>query len=206
MLRGRQKLAQIATVRGGWLLDTLSRQLRITGRLPIWLTLSTMDCDSPPRAEAAGVDRGMPKNLRFVIGVSLVAGAIGYLIITAVRNTAEYYLTVNEVKARQAELSGQMLRVAGRVVPGTIAWDPATLTLKFAITQPPGDAQPSVTTVAVTTVRPAAYKIISRGQPKPDMFAPGRDVIVEGLLSRDNTIQANQVLTSCPSKYSPRQN
>ena len=149
----------------------------------------------------------MPKKLRFVIGVSLVVAAIGYLIITAVRNTAEYYLTVSEAKARQAELSGQMVRVAGRVVPGTVQWDPSSLTLKFAITEPPpGNDQPGVTTIAATALAPARFTVVSRGQPKPDMFAPGRDVIVEGLLMQNGGIQARQVLTSCPSKYSPKEN
>jgi cytochrome c-type biogenesis protein CcmE len=150
----------------------------------------------------------MPRKLRFVLGASLVVGAIAYLIITAVRNTAEYYLTVDEAKVRQAELSGQMLRVAGRVVPGTIQWDPSTLTLRFAVVQPPpGDAPSGVKTVAATTATaPARFIIVSRGQPKPDMFAAGRDVIVEGVLRRDSTIDAHQVLTSCPSKYSAKQN
>ena len=160
----------------------------------------------------------MPKNLRFVIGVSLVVAAVGYLITTAVRNTAEYYLTVSEAKAREAELSGQVLRVAGRVVPGTVQWDPAGLVLKFAITEPP-PGQSSTTTVAagtttvgagVTTVAATAlavprFAVVSRGQPKPDMFAPGRDVIVEGRLTPDGALEARQVLTSCPSKYSPKQ-
>ena len=148
----------------------------------------------------------MPKKLRIAIGVGLVVAAIAYLIITAVRNTAEYYLTVNEAGTRQAELSGQMLRIAGRVVPGSIRWDPSSLTLKFAITQPPAlQDQPAVTTVAAAQA-PARFTIISRGQPKPDMFAAGRDVIVEGLFEQDNTIEARQVLTSCPSKYTPKQN
>jgi len=47
--------------------------------------------------------------------------------------------------------------------------------------------------------------VIARGEPKPDMFAPGRDVIVEGRLALDGTIDARQVLTSCPSKYVPKQ-
>lgn len=46
-----------------------------------------------------------------------MVAAIAYLIVTAVRNTAEYYLTVNEVKVRQAELSGQMLRVPAASKP-----------------------------------------------------------------------------------------
>jgi cytochrome c-type biogenesis protein CcmE len=148
----------------------------------------------------------MPKNLPFVIGVSLAVAAIAYLVVTAVRNTAEYYLTVNEAKARQAELSGQMLRISGRVVPGTIQWDPSSLTLQFTITEPPpADGSSAVTKVAATVPAPAGFLTVSRGQPKPDMFAAGRDVIVEGIL-QGNTIQSRQVLTSCPSKYSPKQN
>ncbi|HJU28076.1 MAG TPA: cytochrome c maturation protein CcmE [Candidatus Binataceae bacterium] len=150
----------------------------------------------------------MRKNLRFAIGAGMVMVAIAYLIVTAVRNTAEYYLTVNEVKARQAELSGQMLRVAGRVEAGTISWNPATLTLKFSMTQPPPNGgQPELKPVAATeTARvPGAFKVVSRGEPKPDMFAAGRDVIVEGRLEGGDTIEARQVLTSCPSKYAPKQ-
>ena len=70
---------------------------------------------------------------RFFIGAGLIAVAVGYLIFSAIRTTSEYYLTVTEVAARQSELGGQALRVAGRVKPGTIDWDPNTLTLKFEI-------------------------------------------------------------------------
>jgi cytochrome c-type biogenesis protein CcmE len=148
----------------------------------------------------------MPKKLRFAIGAGLIIGAIGYLIVTAVRNTAEYYLTVNEVKARQPELSGQMLRVAGRVKAGNIAWNPETLTLAFDMVPPPpvDDAGAALKTVAAT-VDPPVFHVICRGQPKPDMFAPNRDVIVEGRLAANGTIEARQVLTSCPSKYIPKQ-
>lgn len=148
----------------------------------------------------------MRKKLRFVIGIALIAAAVGYLIFAAVRNTAEYYLTVNEVNARKAELSGQMLRVAGRVEAGTISWDAATLTLGFAMTQPPPDGTaPALEPIATTAGPSPAFRVIARGQPKPDMFAPGRDVIVEGRLGANDTIEARQVLTSCPSKYVPKQ-
>jgi cytochrome c-type biogenesis protein CcmE len=150
----------------------------------------------------------MPKRLRFAIGTGLIIAAIGYLIVTAVRNTAEYYLTVNEVKVRQVELSGQMLRVAGRVAPGSIQWNPITLTLSFGLAQPPADQQtdqPGVRPVAASIGAATVFHVICRGQPKPDMFAANRDVIVEGTLAPDGTIEARQVLTSCPSKYVPKQ-
>jgi len=147
----------------------------------------------------------MPKKMRFAIGAGLIVAAIGYLIVTAVRNTAEYYMTVSEVSAQQAQLIGQPLRVAGRVAPGTISWDPDTLTLAFGLVEPPpADGTARVKPVAAMTEGPS-FHVICRGEPKPDMFAPNRDVIVEGTLASNGTIEARQVLTSCPSKYTPKQ-
>jgi cytochrome c-type biogenesis protein CcmE len=148
----------------------------------------------------------MRKRLRFIIGASLIASAVAYLIVTAIHNTAEYYLTVNEVKARHAQLGGQMLRVAGRVKPGTISWDPASLTLGFEIMPiPPTDGTGAAVVKQVTAADPASFKVVCKGQPKPDMFGPNRDVIVEGRIVSDGVIEARQVLTSCPSKYVPKQ-
>ena len=144
---------------------------------------------------------------RFFIGVGLIAVAIGYLIFSSIRTTSEYYLTVPEVAARQSELGGQSIRVAGRVKPGNIAWDPNSLTLKFEIAPIPDiDASGApVKPVSVVASDPVSFRVIATGEPKPDMFAPGRDVIVEGKLGPDGAIAATQVMTSCPSKYKPKQ-
>jgi len=144
---------------------------------------------------------------RFFIGVGLIALAIGYLIFSSIRTTSEYYLTVSEVAARQGELGGQSIRVAGRVKPGNIAWDPNSLTLKFEIAPIPDiDASGApVKPVSVVASDPVSFRVIAAGEPKPDMFAPGRDVIVEGKLGPDGAITATQVMTSCPSKYKPKQ-
>lgn len=139
---------------------------------------------------------------RFLLGGAIIVAAISYLIITAVRNTAEYYLTVNEVEARQAELQGQPVRVAGRVTPGSINWDPSSLTLAF--TMGPTPSPDGAVVKPVSAAGQPKFRVICRGQPKPDMFAENRDVIVEGRLGSDNAIAATQVLTSCPSKYAPK--
>jgi cytochrome c-type biogenesis protein CcmE len=139
---------------------------------------------------------------RFVIGAGLIVAAIGYLIYAAIQNTSEYYLTVNEVAVREPQLRGQQLRIAGRVKPGTIQWDPATLTLRFAMYQIPDAPDSGVTKVSAT--QSPAFDVICVGQPKPDMFAPNRDVIVEGHLASPSQVEASQVLTSCPSKYKAR--
>lgn len=140
---------------------------------------------------------------RFLLGGGLIIVAVGYLIYTAIMNTAEYYLTVDEVQARQTELQGQALRVAGRVVPGTVSWDPSSLTLGFAIGAIPDPQAPAIKPVSsVSSVQ--QFRVLCKGQPKPDMFAENRDVIVEGRLGADHAIIATQVLTACPSKYVPK--
>jgi cytochrome c-type biogenesis protein CcmE len=143
--------------------------------------------------------------LRFFIGGALIALAIGYLIFSSIRTTSEYYLTVSEVAARQTELGGQSIRVAGRVKPGNIAWDPNSLTLKFEIAPIPDIDASGAPVRPVVASDPVSFRVISAGEPKPDMFAPGRDVIVEGKLGPDGAIAATQVMTSCPSKYKPKQ-
>ena len=144
---------------------------------------------------------------RFFIGGGLIVVPVGYLIFSSIRTTSEYYLTVPEVAARQGELGGQSIRVAGRVKPGNIAWDPNSLTLKFEIAPIPDiDASGApVKPVSVVASDPVSFRVIAAGEPKPDMFAPGRDVIVEGKLGPDGAIAATQVMTSCPSKYKPKQ-
>jgi cytochrome c-type biogenesis protein CcmE len=143
---------------------------------------------------------------RFYIGGALIALAIAYLIVSAIRSTSEYYLTVDEVSARQAELGRDPIRVAGRVKPGTISWEPNSLTLKFVIVPIPDPAAAApVRPVSVNAPDTVSFPVFCAGQPKPDMLAENRDVIVEGKLGAGGVIIASQVMTSCPSKYQPKQ-
>ena len=140
---------------------------------------------------------------RFLIGAGIIVVAIGYLIVSAIRTTSEYYLTVDEVVARKVELGTQRLRIAGRVKPGTISWEPSTLTLKFEMVQIPDASASAIKKVAATNA--SELGVICAGEPKPDMLAADRDVIVEGTLGAGELVTATQVLTSCPSKYKPKQ-
>jgi|SRR5271157_5274971 len=142
---------------------------------------------------------------RFLIGGGLIVAAIIYLIVIGIRSTSEYYLTVDEAAARQADLMGQPVRIAGRVKAGTISWDPASLTLGFAIAPLPPEDSAKVEPVSMHPAQEIEeIKVVCKGQAKPDMFAPGRDVIVEGRLTAHNFVTADQVMTSCPSKYRPK--
>ncbi|MGH7950216.1 MAG: cytochrome c maturation protein CcmE, partial [Candidatus Binataceae bacterium] len=95
------------------------------------------------------------------------------------------------------------VRIAGRVKAGDIRWEPNTLTLAFEISEIPAAVKNGIQPAALEDA--PSFSVICVGRPKPDMFAPGRDVIVEGRIGRDRVIHATQVLTSCPSKYQPKQ-
>jgi cytochrome c-type biogenesis protein CcmE len=131
---------------------------------------------------------------RFLIGATLIAVAVSYLVYAGIRETSVYYMKIDEFAARKAELPpGQPVRVAGRVQHGSMEWNARTLDLRFALggfgdTDGGGTPEPL----------PVAFNGIL-----PDMFAEGRDVIVEGTYERDGRFVAHTILTSCPSKYEP---
>ncbi len=134
----------------------------------------------------------MNRKARFAVAACLLAGAVGYLMYTGVRQTAVYYLTIDEFLKKKEALANEGVRVAGRVEMGSVTkkMTPIGEELTFRIgdfhTDGANDGTVPVHFVGIT----------------PDMFkaAGGSDVIVEGKY-RDGTLYAQSVLTSCPSKY-----
>ena len=124
------------------------------------------------------------KKVRFLVGSLLIVGAIGYLITMGISNTSQYFFTVDELLSQNVSYAGAGLKVKGNVVDGSIKRDPNDyLDVKFLIEE-------NKSSLKVT------YKGVT-----PDMFADGREVVVEGTLGRDGVFHANTLLTSCPSKY-----
>jgi cytochrome c-type biogenesis protein CcmE len=127
----------------------------------------------------------MERNRRFIIGAAIIVAAVAYLVYTGVRETSVYYLTIDEFLTRREAVAGEGLRVAGRVATKSVEWNPATLDLKFRLAN-----------FAENDGVAVAYNGIL-----PDMFAEGRDVIVEGTYDHGGAFHARTLLTSCPSKY-----
>jgi cytochrome c-type biogenesis protein CcmE len=144
----------------------------------------------------------MNKKARFAIAAFLLAGAVAYLMYSGVRQTAVYYLTIDEFLTKKESLSNEGVRVAGRVEVGSVTkkMTPAGEELNFRLgdfhsdgARPDGARADGAAAPAV----PVHFIGVT-----PDMFkaAGGSDVIVEGKY-RDGTLYAQSVLTSCPSKY-----
>jgi cytochrome c-type biogenesis protein CcmE len=124
---------------------------------------------------------------RFVVGALLVGAAVSYLVYAGIRTTSMYYFELDEFLARRDAHVGEDLRVKGWVRQGTMRWEPRTNALTFELGRE-GATEPGI---------PVAYRGLL-----PDMFAEGREVVVEGRYD-EGAFTARQILTSCPSKYEP---
>lgn len=126
--------------------------------------------------------------VKLSIGVVVIVLSVAYLIFSGATGSTMYFLTVPEVQQKLTTLTGEPIRVAGKVTEDPVDWDVRNLSLAFVI----GDGQSRV---------PVRYKGV-----KPDMFQPGVDVIVEGRLGQDGVLVASVLMTSCPSKYQEEKN
>lgn len=146
----------------------------------------------------------MKRKSKFLVGSAIIVAAVGTLVWTAVRETSAYFMTVDEWAVDPKAHADAALRLAGRVSQGSVQWDPKTLDLAFVLmpipkgqggtheTRRAGESLPAATAAARL---PVSYNGIL-----PDMFADGRDVIVEGRVV-DGVFHAKSLLTTCPSKY-----
>ncbi|MFI5395594.1 MAG: cytochrome c maturation protein CcmE [Candidatus Binatia bacterium] len=121
--------------------------------------------------------------MKFALGGAFIGLAVAYLIASGTSETATYFLTVTE--AASAERIGQV-RVKGKVREGSVVRSPEEVRLTFVLT----DNEKQL---------PVFYHGVI-----PDLFAEGREVIVEGRLTPQGLIAEN-LLASCPSKYEPEE-
>ncbi len=127
------------------------------------------------------------KRLKFIIGGLVVVGLIVYLMVSAIQSAGAYYREVGEVLDQQTALSGKALRVSGNIVTNSIVYNASTLDLQFKISDPK-DASKQL---------PIHFHGV-----KPDqMEREGSSAIIEGTLRQNGTVEANNLLLKCPSRY-----
>jgi cytochrome c-type biogenesis protein CcmE len=110
----------------------------------------------------------------------VIAGCVGYLIYAASGGSAEYYLTVTELRSHAG--SG-IVRVAG-VVQDDVQRSDGGLHVMF--TEKDGTASVPVDYSGTL----------------PDIFKPGITVVAEGKLGNDGVFHARTLLAKCPSRFS----
>jgi cytochrome c-type biogenesis protein CcmE len=146
--------------------------------------------------------------MKFIIGGVAILAAVVYLIFSATKANAEYFMTVDELKAKGVSMTGQSLRVSGAVVGDTIQYDPKTLTLTFDVAQVPGDQKEVDAEGGLAAVLHAAVIDPNRARihvtyvgPKPDLLKNEAQAIMTGHLDAQGIFHADELLLKCPTKY-----
>jgi cytochrome c-type biogenesis protein CcmE len=118
--------------------------------------------------------------IRWSIPALVVAGCVGYLIYSASGGSAEYYMTVSQLRSHA---------VAGDVrVAGVVQTD---------VQKSNGGLHVTFTEQDGTASMPVEYS-----GTLPDIFRPGITVVAEGRLGPDGIFHARTLLAKCPSRFS----
>jgi cytochrome c-type biogenesis protein CcmE len=119
--------------------------------------------------------------IRWSIVATVVAACVGYLVYSASGGSAEYYLTVSELRAQQP--AAGVVRVAGVVQPDVQRTD-GGLHVRF------------------TEKDSTASVVVDYAGTLPDIFRPGITVVAEGRMGADGVFHASTLLAKCPSRFS----
>ena len=145
---------------------------------------------------------------KFILGGTLILAAVIYLIFSSTQASAEYFMTVDEVKAEGASAVGKSLRLSGAVLGDTIQYDADTLTLTFDVAHVSGDnaeieAQGGLAEVLFQAVNdPSRQRVtVVYVGPKPDLLRGEAQAIMTGKLGEDGIFHAEELLLKCPTKY-----
>jgi cytochrome c-type biogenesis protein CcmE len=128
------------------------------------------------------------KRLMAVSSIILVVGGAIALMLYALSQNIDLFYTPSEIidgKDGQIPPVGQRLRIGGMVVPGTVKRDQETLAVSFDLV----DIGPAVT---------VSYQGIL-----PDLFREGQGIVATGVLTKNNHIDAHEVLAKHDEEYMP---
>ncbi len=147
-------------------------------------------------------------NLKVILGGFVILAALLWLVISATRSSSQYFMTVEEIQSRAAELEGKSLRLSGAVIGESIQYDAEKLQLSFDIVQIPGDHKVikamggMAKVLAEAAADPSLPKIsVYYEGVRPDLLQHEAQAIVTGKLGADGVFQASELLLKCPSKY-----
>jgi len=146
--------------------------------------------------------------VKFVAGGVLIIAAIVYLIWSSATASAQYFLTVDEIKARGADYMGRELKVSGAVLGESIQYDAQNLRLEFTVAHVPGsqkeiDALGGMALVLhEATLDPTRSRInVVYIGVQPDLLRNEAQAIMTGKLGEDGVFYATELLLKCPTRY-----
>jgi len=161
------------------------------------------------RSEAAlRLGRKPAPRTKFLVGGFIILAAIAYLIVSGLSQTAQFYLTIDELRAKGPAIAGRDVRVSGAVIGDSIAYDAKTLKLRFTVANVTNSTQEMERQGGLAAVLEKAVKDPNASRmeveytgPKPDLLKDQAQAIMTGQLGEDGVFRANELLLKCPTRY-----
>ena len=121
---------------------------------------------------------------KVLIGLLVLIGALGYLAFVAFQSATVYYYTVGELKELEPTSGGKIVRVSGKLVPGSFFREDGSTVARFDLTD------------SFVTLRAVHDGVL------PDLFFNDHsEIILEGNHASGGVFQSQNVIVKCPSKY-----
>jgi cytochrome c-type biogenesis protein CcmE len=122
---------------------------------------------------------------KFFIAGAIIFAAVTWLAISGAQDTKSYYVTISELQAMGPKAYTRNLRVAGNVLPGSIA-----------------RSGPNADFTLIEQGKTLRVDYIGE-EPPPDDFKDDAQALAIGTFGRDGTFHATQLQAKCASKYAP---
>ena len=127
------------------------------------------------------------QTFRIGFAVVIVLGVIAWLAVSGIQSNKSYYVTISELQGMGGKAYTRHLRVAGNVVPGSIARNGTHA--QFVL-------------VELGNRLPVEYAGV---EPPPDTFKDDAQALAIGTFGRDGVFHATELQAKCASKYAPAQ-
>jgi cytochrome c-type biogenesis protein CcmE len=121
---------------------------------------------------------------RLCAGGIVIVLATTYLAYLGASSSWQFYLSVDELVADAPSFRDSRIRISGKVAPDSLHISPDRSQASFVL-------QGEISELSVKCPGPI-----------PDNLAEGIEVVVEGRMQSNSSVQGNKVLTRCASKYS----
>jgi cytochrome c-type biogenesis protein CcmE len=123
------------------------------------------------------------RRLKLLVGATVIAAAIGYLVYGGIQDTLVYFVTPSELEAKGTSAYGKSLRLGGLVKEGSWVRQDGSLIHTFDLVD-----------------ESSTIRVAFRGIP-PDLFGEGRGALVEGSYGPAGIFQAKTILAKHSEDY-----
>ena len=150
----------------------------------------------------------MRNKTTFLLAGAVIVAAVIYLLISSTSSTAQYFLTVDELRVMGDEVDGRNITVSGAVLGETIVYDAMGPRVSFTMAHVPGDPKvveaagglAQVLHDAVENPQAQTLEVIYDSV-KPDLLQNEAQAIARGKLGPDGRFYADDLLLKCPTRY-----